>query len=105
MFFGDLGHGKMIVGVGSTTISDHLLEAIRKEIPHHGAALIRTHRVLPHQFGGGNDITLPAKSQNLVVLFIRAFDSVSEIQLQPCVPLAAIIHVADNGHKARLVGP
>src|SRR5215831_16336791 len=56
------------------------------------------------QFARSDNVTLTAKLEDLVVLVIRSFHTVRQVQLEPGVSFSAVVDVADDGHEARLVG-
>ena len=60
--------------------------------------------VFAKQFAGGNNIALAAQLEYLVMLFVRPFHAMSQIQLQPGIAFAVVVDVADDGHETRLFG-
>src|SRR5215471_14403961 len=49
-------------------------------------------------------VTLTAKLKHLVMLFIRSFHAMRQVQLEPGIAFSAVIHVADDRHETGLVG-
>lgn len=60
--------------------------------------------VFAKQFAGGRDVSLAAQLQDLMVLLVRALDSMREIQLQSGIAFAAVVHIANDSHRPRLIG-
>src|ERR1700719_1077464 len=61
--------------------------------------------VFSKQVAGVNNVALATQLENLVMLFVRPFDAVRQVQLKARIAFSAVIDVADDGHKTGLVRP
>ena len=75
-----------------TTLLQHFLEGLSGVLD-----------MLAQQVASGGDIAFPAQLQNLLMFLVGAFHSVGQIQLQARIALASVVHITDDGHKARLI--